>query len=117
MAEQHDELTEVTFTRCPHCPQTVMTQHAPTRRLVHLENGDHAWRDWTPEAERPTTRTLALWNDVRAALEHVRLAEFLLGFHPEKPTSVDWEGVQLQLEDTRGVLGQLADALADGAGS
>lgn len=115
---EDDEVTEVTFTRCIKCGVTVMTHSTPTRRLVHLGENEHAWQDWTTAAEappRPDHRTLSMWQDLRAALEHIRIAEFYLGFHPEKPGSLDWESVQMQLADARAVLGELANALADGA--
>ena len=113
------ENNKVTFTRCIKCPTAVVSTGDPTRRLVHLENGEHEWQDWSPAAEapRPDHRTVSIWNDVRAAVEHIRLAEFLLGFHPEKPTAIDWEGVQLQLSDARAVLTDLANALTEGATS
>lgn len=116
---RRSENDEVNFTRCIKCPFTVMTNGNATRRLVHLGNGEHEWQDWSPasEAPRPDHRTVSIWNDVRASIEHIRLAEFLLGFHPEKPTAIDWEGVQMQLADARAVLLDLANGLAEGRAS
>ena len=68
---------------------------------------------------RPSHRTVSMWNDLRAALENIRRAEFYLGYLPEKPFGgvTDHEAVQVQLQDARLVLGTLALALADEADS
>ncbi len=66
---------------------------------------------------RPTHRSVSMWSDLRAALEHIRKVEFLLGYLPEKPRGVDHEAIQLQLQDARMVLGALALAIADEADS
>lgn len=118
-SENDEGVTEVTFTRCIKCDMTVMTHATPTRRLMHLENGEHVWQDWAPAAEapRPDHRTVSIWSDVRAALEHIRIAEFYLGYLPEKPQAYDDEAVRMQLDDARAVLGALANALADGSAS
>lgn len=50
---------------------------------------------------------------MRAALDHIKMTEFLLGFAPEKPRDLDWEAVQLQLADARAVLGAACLALSD----
>lgn len=80
-----------------------------------------AGRSENNAVKRPDHRTVSMWTDVRAALEHVRLAEFYLGFHPEKPSGMRpeeiAEAVELQLGDARAVLGQLALALSEEAGS
>lgn len=117
MADQ--PVTEVTFTRCIKCDQTVMTHNTPTRRLMHLDDGNHVWQDWTPAAEapapRPSHRTLEMWKDVRAALNHIHQVQFYLGHLPEKPQhGYGGEVVRLQLEDARAVLGELALALSEG---
>ncbi|GAB6857858.1 hypothetical protein [Microbacterium xylanilyticum] len=62
---------------------------------------------------RPSARKVAIWADVRAALDHIKMTEFLLGFQPEKPREIDWEAVQLQLGDARAVLGAVCLALSD----
>ena len=62
---------------------------------------------------RPSARKVALWSDVRDALDHIKMVEFLLGLAPEKPREIDWEAVQLQLGDARAVLGAACLALAD----
>jgi hypothetical protein len=68
---------------------------------------------------RPSHRTVSMWNDLRAALEHIRKAEFYLGYLPEKPLrdGIDHEAVQVQLMDARIVLGALALAIAEEADS
>lgn len=109
---EDEELTEVTFTRCPKCPQTVMTRSVPTRRLIHLPDGSHGWQDWNPVDERPSHRKLSMWSDITAAIVSIRAAEFYLGYMPAKPLESDDEAVRMELEDARIVLGRLADALA-----
>lgn len=65
---------------------------------------------------RPTHRTVSMWKDLRAALGHIRTVEFALGLLPEKPRGpIDFEVVQMQLNDARAVLGALALAVADEA--
>lgn len=69
---------------------------------------------------RPSHRTVSMWRDVRAALDHIRTVEFQLGFLPEKPAAsgvldIDFDGVRCQLQDAREVLGLLALTIADGA--
>jgi hypothetical protein len=69
---------------------------------------------------RPSHRTVSMWSDLRAALEHIRSAEFYLGYLPEKPVGlvgIDHEAVQVQLQDARMVLGALALVLAEEADS
>lgn len=68
---------------------------------------------------RPSHRTVSMWNDLRAALENIRRAEFYLGYLPEKPLrdGIDHESVQVQLMDARIVLGALALAIAEEADS
>lgn len=68
---------------------------------------------------RPSHRTVSMWNDLRAALENIRKAEFYLGYLPEKPfgAGIDHEAVQVQLQDARLVLGALALDVADEADS
>jgi hypothetical protein len=70
---------------------------------------------------RPDAGALAMWSDLRAALNNIHQVEFYCGFLPEKPSGMTQrelaEVVRLQLDDARRVLGQLADALADGAAS
>lgn len=63
----------------------------------------------------PAARNAALWSDVRAALEHIKMTEFLLGFAPEKPREIDWESVQLQLGDARTVLAAACFLLSEEA--
>lgn len=62
---------------------------------------------------RPSHRTVSMWKDLQAALEHIRHAEFHLGLLAEKPNLIDWDAVEVQLGDARGVLGQMALALSD----
>lgn len=63
---------------------------------------------------RPTHRTVSMWKDLRAALDHIRTVEFALGLLPEKPRGqIDFEVVQMQLNDARAVLGALALAIAE----
>lgn len=92
---------------------------------------------------RPSHRIVSMWSDLQACLDNIRKVEFLLGYLPEKPPLdlsphpatlgthdpdrcapcrifltedfVDHEAVQLQLQDARMVLGQLALALSDEA--
>lgn len=119
------ENTQLIFTRCIKCDTSVAAIVEPTKRLVHLEDGNHTWVDWNPAGEKPTHRpewsTVAMWKDLRAALNNIHQVEFYCGFLPEKPSGMtQWEiaeVVRLQLDDARRVLGQLADALADGAAS
>lgn len=66
-----------------------------------------------PTFPRPTTRDVAIWVDLRATLEHVRLAEFHLGFLDEKPRELDFEAVRVQLSDARALLGAVALAHAE----
>ena len=56
-----------------------------------------------------------VWSDARAALDHIKMVEFLLGFAPEKPRAIDWEAVELQLGDARAVLDHLCLTLSDEA--
>jgi len=64
---------------------------------------------------RPTHRIVPMWRDLQACLENIRKVEFLLGYLPEKPRGVDHEAIQLQLQDARMCLGQLALALSEEA--
>ncbi|MFE6733415.1 hypothetical protein [Microbacterium sp. NPDC057650] len=114
------ENTSLTVVRCE-CGTTVAAIIAPSKRLLHQPDGSHKWTDvegeplaYTAAATRPDHRTVSMWKDVRAALNHIHQVEFHLGFLPEKPRGIDWEIVRLQLDDARAVLGQLANALADG---
>lgn len=118
-SENDEGVTEVTFTRCIKCDLTVMTHATPTRRLVHLEDGSHAWRDWMPAAEgpRPDHRTVSMFRDVRAAVLHIMQAQYQLGHLPDKPEACDADEVRLQLADARAVLGVLELALTDGSAS
>lgn len=68
---------------------------------------------------RPSHRTVAMWNDVRALLDIIRTLEFQLGFLPEKPATsgeldIDFDGLRCQLIDARTVLETLAVGLVDG---
>lgn len=38
---------------------------------------------------RPSHRTVSLWSDINACLENIRMAEFYLGYLPEKPNARD----------------------------
>lgn len=121
------------FTRCIKCGEAVWTITEPTKRLVHLDDGNHVWQDWNSASEapapissqdglasirrtpRPSHRTLEMWKDVRAGLNHIHQVQFYLGHLPEKPMhGYDDEVVRLQLEDARAVLGELALALSEG---
>lgn len=62
---------------------------------------------------RPTTRDLAIWQDIRATADAVKAAEFHLGFLPAKPREIDFEAVRMQLDDARALLGRLALAHAE----
>lgn len=66
---------------------------------------------------RPSHRLVSMWSDLRACLENIRMAEFYLGYLPEKPNAlgIDHEAVQVQLQDARLLIGQLALALSDEA--
>lgn len=66
---------------------------------------------------RPSHRTVSLWSDVTACLENIRMAEFYLGYLPEKPRGelIDHEAVQIQLQDARRLLGSIALDLTEGA--
>lgn len=66
-------------------------------------------------SKRPEHRDVMIWKTIRAACEHIRLAEFALGLDPQHPGYLDREAGALQLMDARGVLGELANALADEA--
>ena len=66
------------------------------------------------EMKRPTHRTLSMWRDLQAALETIKTLEFLLGLRPEKPAGrIDWEAVQMQLDDQRARIGAMALALTE----
>lgn len=64
---------------------------------------------------RPSHRIVSMWSDLQACLENIRKVEFYLGYLPEKPRGVDHEAIQMQLQDARMLLGQLALALSDEA--
>ena len=64
---------------------------------------------------RPSHRVVSMWTDMRTCLETIRTVEFLLGYLPEKPRTIDHEAIQTQLMDARMLLGQLALALSDEA--
>lgn len=66
---------------------------------------------------RPTHRIVSMWGELRACLENIRKVEFYLGYLPEKPNTlgIDHEAVQVQLQDARMLLGQLALRLSDEA--
>ena len=66
-----------------------------------------------PTFPRPSTRDLAIWSDIRAAADAITVAEFHLGFLPEKPREIDFEAVRMQLDDARALLGRLALAHAE----
>lgn len=68
---------------------------------------------------RPSHRTVSLWSDINACLENIRMAEFYLGYLPEKPNTagIDHEAVQVQLQDARQLLGSIALALTMGGDS
>ncbi len=104
--------TALTFLRCTECGAGVACI-TDAIAIAHGTDGSH--RMVHP---RPDHRTVSLWADVRAALEHIRVVEFYLGFQPEKPRDgIDWEAVRLQLGDARAVLGAIALGLAEGADS
>lgn len=119
----------LTFVRCADCDVTVAGIMPAGRRLEHGPDGAHRWIEPPAPissqaglasfrgASRPTHRQVSIWEDVRAALEHIRLAEFHLGYLPEKPRTYDDDAVRMQLADARAVLGDLANHLADGAES
>lgn len=66
------------------------------------------------EVKRPSHRTVSMWSDLQAALGNVNSVAFLLGLLPEKPSgAIDWESVELQLDDARARLGALALALTE----
>ncbi|MGP6171964.1 hypothetical protein ACTU6V_12250 [Microbacterium sp. A204] len=71
------------------------------------------------EVKRPSHRTVSMWSDLQAALGNIRTVEFALGLLPEKPRGrgIDFEVVQMQLQDARTVLGKLALALSEEADS
>ena len=110
MAGRSEDLTYRELT-CAMCKTTFVGMTRATE-LAHLENGTHRL-----SVPRPDHRTVSIWSDVRAALEHIRTAEFYLGYLPEKPQAYDDEAVRMQLDDARAVLGALANALADGSAS
>jgi len=60
---------------------------------------------------RPSHRTVTIWKDVRAAINHIDQAQFQLGYLPAKPQRMDPEVLELQLADARIVLEQLAQQL------
>lgn len=66
---------------------------------------------------RPDNRTVAMFAELREALEHIRTVEYSLGLLPAKPRDgIDWDVVAMQLADARAVLGKLCLELAtDGA--
>lgn len=66
---------------------------------------------------RPSHRTVSLWSDITACLENIRMAEFYLGYLPEKPNTdgIDHEAVQVQLQDARRLLGSIALDLTEGS--
>ena len=69
---------------------------------------------------RPSHRTVSLWSDITACLENIRMAEFYLGYLPEKPNiayGVDHEAIQVQLQDARRLLGSIALDLTEGSDS
>lgn len=68
-------------------------------------------------APRPSHRTVALWEDLQAALGHLNHAQFHLGLLAAKPTVIDWDAVETQLDDARQVLGRMALELSEGAES
>ncbi|GAA3948824.1 hypothetical protein [Microbacterium soli] len=111
MAGRRENHSALTFLRCRECDTGV----AAITRAIDIQHNDDGTH--TMVYPRPEHRDVAIWDDVRAALEHVRMTEFLLGFAPEKPTWLDLEAVQVQLMDARARLGALADALANEAGS
>ena len=65
---------------------------------------------------RPDHRTVSMWQDVCAAINHIRMAEFYLGHLPAKPSgNYDDEAVRLQLADAHAVLFDLSIALQEQA--
>lgn len=99
------------YIACRKCEPGILGA-SPAIDIRHLDNGGHELI-----YPRPDHRTVSMWNDLRAALENVRMVEFYLGYLPEKPRGWDDDAVRMQLADARAVLGQLANALAGEAGS
>lgn len=67
------------------------------------------------DVKRPSHRTVSMWSDLQAALANIRTVEFSLGLLPEKPRDgIDFEVVQMQLNDARARLGEVALALTEG---
>lgn len=71
------------------------------------------------EVKRPSHRTVSMWSDLQAALENIQRVEFYLGYLPYKPMgrAIDHEAIQVQLNDARARLGEVALALSEGADS
>jgi hypothetical protein len=66
------------------------------------------------EMKRLSHRTVSVWTDLQAALEHIRTVEFILGLTREKPRGgIDLYAAQVQLEDARATIGRIALAFAE----
>lgn len=108
---RRSENNALTILRCREC-ETGVAGITTAVSLEHNADGTHAF-----VYPRPDHRTVSIWASVRAALDHIRTVEFYLGYLPEKPRT-GWvendESVRMQLADARAVLGDLANALADG---
>lgn len=71
-----------------------------------------------PDVKRPPHRTVSMWTDLQNALHNITAVEFILGLHREKPRDgIDWDAVEVQLQDARATLGALALALSEEADS
>jgi len=65
---------------------------------------------------RPSHRLVSMWSDLRAVLNNIHQIEFYLGYLPEKPrVMIDHESLQVQLQDARARIGELALAIAEEA--
>lgn len=65
---------------------------------------------------RPSHRIVSMWSDLRAVLNNIHQIEFYLGYLPEKPrVMIDHESIQIQLQDARARIGELALAIAEEA--
>lgn len=106
------ENNALTFLRCRTC-ETGVAAITTAVAIRHEVDGTH-----TLEYPRPDHRTVSIWKDIRAAINHVHQVQFYLGLLPVKPQEMwDLEAIELQLADARAVLEQLEKALAEGADS
>ncbi|WP_449408377.1 hypothetical protein [Microbacterium maritypicum] len=65
---------------------------------------------------RPSHTIVHMWRDLSTVLNSLHQIEFYLGYLPEKPRDgVDHEALQVQLQDARAAIGQLALTLSDQA--